>query len=118
MKKSNVKNLKSKFVNKYLGGVTTIENIRNTIMQDSISVKLVGEKDQCIAAGIYVEDDMIHFVKQSEINNQNAKSIVIRYEILKSSYGDEGVQCAECRECQMLLLSEAVITSIEFINMN
>lgn len=118
MKKSNEKNLKSKFEKKYLGAVGTIDDIRNIIVGDSIARKLVGEKDQCIAAGVFPQSDMIHLVRTSERDNYTAKRIIIRYDIIISSYGDEGIPCAGCRDCQMFLLSKVVITDIEFMNMN
>ena len=118
MEKNNEKNLKSKFEKRYLGAVGTIDDIRNIVIDDSITKKLVGEKDQCIAVGVFPQSDMIHLARNSEKDNDAAKRIVIRYDIIISSYGDEGITCAGCRDCQMFLLSKVAITDIEFMNMN
>jgi hypothetical protein len=118
MKKSNEKILKSKFEKKYLGAVGTIEDIRKIILNDSITKKLVGDKENCIAAGVFPQSDIIHLVRTLEKDNATAKRIIIRYDIIISSYGDEGIPCAGCRDCQIFLLSRVVITNIEFMNMN
>lgn len=118
MKKSNGKNLKSKFVNKYLGVVGTIGNIRDIILGDDITKKLVGKKGQWMSGGVFIDDDMIHFVKTSEIDSENTERIIIGYIVLEPSYGDEGIPCDECMECEMFLQSRVVIADIEFMNMN
>ena len=118
MEKNNEKNLKSKFEKRYLGAVGTIDTIRDIALNDSITKKLIGKKGQYMSAGVFVEDDVIHFVKTSERDNSDARRIIIAYDILISSYGPEGVPCEECRECEMFLLSKVVITDIEFININ
>lgn len=116
MSKSILKEKQEEVRKAYLESVGTISNIRETFLNCEYSMSILKEyPKQGVMAGVFIEDDEIHFIRCEDMHRNNRKEIVVKYDVIQDC--PEMQKCIMCRECKEFLNVEVEITDIEFLNM-